>query len=76
MTTTRGGGKAPRRTGAPRAAKAARVAPAQPASKPETDGLPLSDAECDALLEALAAVDVRSVAVALCVWCAALSSVP
>jgi hypothetical protein len=35
----------------------------------ESDGLPLSDEICDALLESLAAVDVRSVAVLLCVWC-------
>ena len=70
MVSTRGGGsKAPRRATAPRAAKAARVAPAPLASKAESDGLPLSDEICDALLESLAAVDVRSVAVLLCVWC-------
>ena len=86
MVSTRGGGsKAPRRATAPRAAKAARVAPAPLASKAESDGMPLSDEICDALLESLAAVDVRSVAVLLCVWCghgaarargAALSSAP
>jgi hypothetical protein len=67
MVSTRGGGKAPRRATAPRAAKAARVAPAPPASKPESDGLPFSDELCDAVLESLAAVDARSVAVLLCV---------